>query len=176
MKIGLSLLNICFVLLISCGNDKPIKDIDEAESTKQEVTITSRAIENFKYKDYALSANAEQAVANWEKYQELAIQISYLRKADLSFFDGDKELLKKFIEAFKLALPTQFNTNPVVSRMAIIETSLLRLNDNLTLDNIDGRVKLKSVKEVLVAFSNLNYQVNKKLERDKYEKIKAEYK
>lgn len=175
MKIGLMLLNICLLMFISCGNDNGKSDDTEIENTSEKRTITANAIKKFKYKDYVLSTNAETAVADWEKYQELAIQISYLKKADLSFFNGDKELLKKFIEEFKLELPTNFETNPITSRMAIIETSLLRLNENLTIDNIDGSLKLESVKEVIVAFSNLNYQINKKLERDKYEKIKSEY-
>ncbi|MBV7270685.1 hypothetical protein [Winogradskyella luteola] len=175
MKIGLILLSICFLMLISCGTDNAKEDKAEAETTNQKTVITAKAIENFNYTDYVLSSGAEKAVANWEKYQELAIQINYLKKADLSFFNGDKDLLRTFIEEFKLALPTNFKTNPIISRMAIIETSLYRLNENLTLDNIDDNLKLESVKEVLIAFSNLNYQINKKLERDKYNKIKAEY-
>ncbi len=175
MKIGLTLLSICFLMLISCGTDKAKQDKAEAETTNQKTVITEKAIENFNYTDYVLSSSAEKAVANWEKYQELAIQINYLKKADLSFFNGDKDLLRTFIEEFKLALPTNFKTNPIISRMAIIETSLYRLNENLILDNIDDNLKLESVKEVLIAFSNLNYQINKKLERDKYNKIKSEY-
>jgi hypothetical protein len=62
-----------------------------------------------------------------------------------------------------------------VSRNSIIETMVLRLNEHLTLDNIDNQLKRESVKEVLIAFSNLNYQINKKLERDLYEKIKSEF-
>lgn len=175
MRIGLTLLNICFLILTSCGDNKnTVDDVQETENSNEKRVITANAIKKFKYKDYVLSPNAEKAVANWEKYQELAIQINYLKKADLSFFTGEKELLKKFIDEFKLAIPENFKTNPITSRIAIIETSLLRLNENLTIDNIEDDLKLQSVKEVIVAFSNLNYQLNKKLERDKYEKIKAE--
>ena len=82
--------------------------------------------------------------------------------------------LKKFITEFKASIPKEFLTNPIVSRTVILETMLLKLNENLTLDNIDDRDKLLSVKEVLIAFSNLNYQINKKLERDVYDKIEPE--
>lgn len=97
------------------------------------------------------------------------------KKADLSFFNGDRELLKTFLEEFKLGLPKTLATNPIISRTVIIETAALRCNDNFTLDNIAAKDKLESVKEVIVAFSNLNYQINKKIERDKYDKIKSEY-
>ncbi|WP_296386623.1 hypothetical protein, partial [Winogradskyella sp.] len=134
----------------------------------------AKAIENFDYTDYVLSENAEKVVANWEKYQEFAIQISYLKKADLSFFNGDKILLKTFIKEFKVGIPDTLQTNPIVSRQVIIETKLLKLNENLTIDNIDGKTKLLGVKDVLIAFSDLNYQINKKLERDIYDKIEPE--
>ncbi len=175
MRIGFFLLNACFLLLLNCGDDKPSSENNTEESVNQQPIITAKAIDGFKYMDYVLSSRGEIAVADWEKYQELAIQIDYLKKADLSFFNGDKELLKKFIEEFKAQTPELLKTNPIISRTAIIETTLLRLNENLTLDNIDSQLKLESVKEVLVAFSNLNYQINKKLERDLYEKIKSEY-
>jgi len=175
MRIGFVLLNVCFLLFINCGEDKLSSEVNTEENTTQQPIITAKAIEGFKYTDYVLSARGENAVADWEKYQELAIQINYLKKADLSFFNGDKELLKKFITEFKAQTPSLLKTNPIISRTVIIETALLRLNENLTLDNIDNKLKLKSVKEVLVAFSNLNYQINKKLERDLYEKIKSEF-
>lgn len=175
MRIGLVLLIIFSFLLMSCGDGESQSQITDTETENKKNPITSEAIENFDYSDYALSTKGEQAVADWEKYQELAIQISYLKKADLSFFNGDKKLLKTFIDEFKAQIPEDLNTNPIISRAIIIETTLLRLNDNLTLDNIDSDLKLESVKEVVVAFSNLNYQINKKLSRDIYEQIKAEY-
>ena len=175
MRIGFFLLNVCFLLFINCGDDKLSSEDNTEENTTQQPVITAKAIEGFKYTDYVLSPRSEKAVADWEKYQELAIQINYLKKADLSFFNGDKELLTKFIDEFKKQTPPLLKTNPIVSRTAIIETTLLRLNENLILDNIDDQLKLQSVKEVLVAFSNLNYQINKKLERDLYEKIKSEF-
>ncbi|APY08585.1 hypothetical protein BWZ20_09850 [Winogradskyella sp. J14-2] len=175
MRIGFCLLNLCFILFINCGDDKGSEKTNTEQNTNQQPVITAKVIEGFKYKDYALSPRAENAVADWEKYKELDIQINYLKKADLSFFNGDKELLKKFIEEFKAQMPDTLKTNPIISRGAIIETTLLRLNESLTLNNIENQLKLESIKEVLVAFSNLNYQVNKKLERDLYEKIKSEF-
>jgi hypothetical protein len=173
MRIGLVFLNVCFLLLINC-NDNKQSITDEIDTKNKKIEITAKAIENFNYTDYALSSNGEIEVADWGKYQELAIQIDYLRKADLSFFNGDKEPLKKFIDEFKISCPVNLQTNPITSRVVIIETSLLKLNENLTIDNIDLSLKLMSVKEVLEAFSNLNYQINKKLERDVYSKIEKE--
>lgn len=175
MRIGIVLLNLMFAILISCGDKNVTTEEDSADTNGRKSEISARVIEDFVFKDYVLSPNGEKEVAKWEKYQELAIQINYLRKADLSFFNGDKELLKKFIDEFINDLPPEFDTKPIASRNAIIKTTLLRLNENLTIDNIDTDLKLESIKEVLIAFSNLNYQINKKLERDIYEKIESEF-
>lgn len=174
MKIGLYVLNIFCFVLISCGDDKKTSEVVDAERADQQITITAKAISDFEYTDYGLSEESDATVANWEKYKELAIQINYLKKADVSFFKDDKEALKKFINEFKAEIPKQLTTNPIKSRVAILETTLLKLNDNLSLDNIDGSVQLLTVKEVLEAFSNLNYQINKKLEGDMYDKIQPE--
>ncbi|BAO75708.1 hypothetical protein [Winogradskyella sp. PG-2] len=173
MKIGRLVLMV-FVILVSCSDAKSTTDLADNESKDQEVNITAKAIENFNYTDYALSGKGEEFLANWEKYQEFALQISYLKKADLSFFNGDKKVLKMFIDEFTKTIPVEFRTNPIVSRTVIIETATLKLNESLTIDNIEGQTKLLNVKEVLVAFSNLNYQINKKIERDIYDKISKE--
>ena len=175
MKTPFFFFNVLFMLLVSCGGDQKLSDTTSNEPTNQKQVITESAIENFKFADYVLSTNGEQVVTNWDKYQELAIQISYLRQADLSFFNGDKKLLKGFIDTLKLRIPDTLQTNPILSRTTVIETTLLRLNENLTLDNIGDSLKLQSVKEVLIAFSNLNYQINKKLEKDIYGQIKSEF-
>lgn len=172
MKIKHVVLNIVIVLLVSCGNDRGT--IEATKTRAQEVIITAKAIENFSYTDYALSADAEATLASWEKYQELATQIEYLKKADLSFFNGEKEILKKFVEEFRASIPEELSSNPIISRVVIIETMLLKLNENLTIDNIEEQVKLAGIKEVLESFSNLNYQINKKLDRDVYDKISKE--
>ena len=71
-------------------------------------------------------------------------------------------------------MPDQFKLNPILSRSAIVETDLLKLNENLTLDNIKRSEKLLSIKALFVSFSNLNYQINEKLESDFYDKIQPE--
>ncbi|WP_299128592.1 hypothetical protein [uncultured Winogradskyella sp.] len=164
---------ICFALK-SCGDSSETQALGKANNSKID-PINAKRIERLNYTDYVLSAKAEEKLADWEKYQELAIQINYLKKADLTFFNGDKGPLKEFISAFKAGLPEDLKTNPILSRMAVIETTILRLNENLTLDNISNDLKLESIKEVLMSFSNLNFQVNKKIARDIYDQIKSDY-
>ena len=162
------------MVMMSCGGNAPNEELITKANEQSNQKITAKVINDFDYTDFALSAEAEKELSGWEKYKELAIQISYLKKADLSFFNGDRELLNEFLIEFKEGLPKEFNTNPIQSRLTILETKILKLHDNLTLDNIDLNLQLESIKEVLQAFSNLNYRIDKKLEFDIYNEITPE--
>jgi len=174
MKIKYVLLFLSCVVLANCGDDNNTNDVKITENKEQNAPITAKTIEGIDYKDYVLSPESEKAIVTWERYHELAMQINYLKKADFSFFNGEKELLKKFIKEFNTQMPKELATNHITSRNAIIETTLLKLNESLTLDNISRKDKLKGIKEVFIAFSNLNYMINEKLESDVYGKIQPE--
>lgn len=164
------------MVLFGCGksNSNDTASNSDENTTEKEFKITEKTVEDIEYTDYVLSIEAEEAVEAWEKYKELGIQISYLKKADLSFFNSESNLLIEFVDDFKSNVPENLQTNPILSRVAIVETTLLKLNADLTLDNITSTEQLESLEAVLTAYSNLNFQINKKLERDIYDKIQAE--
>lgn len=175
MKITSYILFVCCLVIMSCDDHKKsTSKAETTENTSEDKKISAKTIENLDFKDYALSSDGQKIVVSWEKYKELETQLSFLKKADFSFFNGDIEVLKTFIKEFKAEMPDDFRTNPIQSRNVIIETSLLRLNEYLTLDNIERDDKINGIKEVFIAYSNLNYQINKKLERDEYSKIQPE--
>ena len=165
------LLSLWLLLFTGCAEKRASERTEEKDKQKTTSVFNTSAIQKLKYTDYALSGEAEDAVAGWEKYKELAIQIEYLKDGDLSFFNGDKVLLTDFLKVFKEELPEVLTTRPILSRVTLVETMILKLNDDLTLTNIEADDKLNSVLEVLIAFSNLNLQIDKKLERDIYDQI-----
>ena len=75
----------------------------------------------------------------------------------------------------KSNIPDVLNTNSIFSRLVVIETKVLKLNDLLILDNIDVNTQLSSIREVLIAFSNLNFRINKLLEFNTYKAIQPEW-
>ena len=174
MKIGRALIFLGCLISFSCGDENATSERLASDAANNKDALIVSTIENLDYTDYALSSASEEAVVDWEAYKELALQISYLKKADLSFFNGEKKVIKTFTEEFITTVPEQLQTNPILSRSAIVETELLKLNENLTLDNIDRATKVANVKALLEAFSNLNYQINKKMEFDIYDNIVPE--
>ena len=149
---------------LGCNNAPSQKSDDKVEPSNDLNNITQNDIESFRFDDYALSNDSKMALENWQKYQELNEQIDYINKADFSFFNGEKKVLKAFINDFKTEMPESIKTAPIVSRITVLETKLLKLNSTLKLDNVDKGTRLSAIKELLVAMSNLNLQINKKFE------------
>jgi len=155
-----------FIMSIGCKNEVNQKTEEAAEVSVEKNNITPEDIESFRFDDYALSNDAYVALENWQKYQELNEQINFVKEADFSFFMGEKNVLKTFLNDFKVEMPDVIKTTPILSRVTVLETMVLKLNSTLKLDNVDKATKLKTINELLVAMSNLNLQINKKFELD----------
>ncbi|MFD1062457.1 hypothetical protein ACFQ1Q_04300 [Winogradskyella litorisediminis] len=160
-------LSILLMLVINCDGKTKTEEkaVDNNKQKKKE--ITAKAIEQFKYNDYVLSSDGEKAVRDWSLFQELSTQTSYLKSADITFFTDKKDTLKVFLDSLKSTVPSVINTEPVNARLSALETKLLKLNNDLVLDNYSTESKLTSIKEYLVANSNLIFVINKKIEFDK---------
>ncbi len=166
MKFNVVMFSLFFVF--ACKNTTTTqKNEEKLEETIENSKITSKNIENLKFNDYVLSSDSERLIVSWQKYREFSNQIEFLKKADFSFFGGEKKALTELIKELKKETPKQVNTNAVQSRMVVLETTILKLHNDLNLNNSSKKTRLKSIKEVLIAMSNLNNQVNSKLEFDK---------
>lgn len=162
------LILLVFSLLFSCGNNNSDTPSNTENNTDTQVSkITEKAIEALKYDDYVLSSDAEQIVVDWLNYQELTTQIGFLKKLDFSFFRNETSVTKEFLTELKTTIPETIDTNPINARLTVVETTLLRLKNNLSIDNLPIEEKLESIKAFLEAVSHLNYLINKKLEFDK---------
>jgi len=157
----------CLLFVFGCNDTTTKTNENNLVKTVETNKITTKDIENLKFNDYALSSDAERLIVNWQKYQEIINQIEFLKKADFSFFGGEKKALIELIKELKKETPKQVNTNAVQSRMVVLETTILKLHNDLNLNNSSKKTRLKSIKEVLIAMSNLNNQVNSKLELDR---------
>lgn len=154
------------LILVSFGcNNTTKQQPDTIEEVSENIkNITQNDIKSLKFDDFTLSEDSKKALEDWQKYQELNEQIGYVNQADFSFFNGEKSILKTFINDFKTEMPESIKTAPIQSRITVLETKILKLNSTLKLDNINKTEQLKAVKELLIAMANLNLQINKKFE------------
>ena len=141
---------------------------ETATSQKQNETdsekVTSKDIANLKFTEFILSPDSKAAVSNWQRYQELMAQLEFLKQADFSFFDGKNELLKSFLLELKKNTPQELTTPAIKERLIALETKILKFHSTLKLSNYNKEELLQDIKDILVATSNLNLQINKKFE------------
>lgn len=165
------LIIIIFTTLItfnfSCKKETATEINSETEETKtSDININTKDIEKLKYTEYVLSDLAETKTQDWVKFQELITQIEILKKGDLSFFQDDKTLLETFLTDLKNEIPSQLNEPSILVRLNVLETTAFKLEGITELSNLDKNTILNYIKDVLVAYTNIIFQINKKLEKD----------
>jgi hypothetical protein len=155
---------LSFILVIGCNTKTEQITNTISDEEKDSEIITEKDIENLKYTDYVLSPEANEAVINWQRYQELLMQIDYLKQAEFSFFGGKNEILITFLKDLKNDMPQKLVTPAITERLIALETKLLKLHSTLILSNAKKSELLQNIQELLVATSNLHLQINKKFE------------
>lgn len=151
-------------LILGCNSKTEQTSNEGADQEKDAQLITAKDIEKLNYTDYVLSPKAKEAVADWERYQELMMQIEYLKQADFSFFGGKNELLVSFLSDLRKDMPASITTPAIKERLIALETKLLKLHSTLKLTNSNKKETLNNIKEFLVTTSHLHLQINKKFE------------
>ena len=160
--IGTIFLLICFV---SCTNSKG--NSAQIIQEKSNVSIISKDdISKINYIEFVLDSKAEKIFETWAKYIELENLMTNLKQGDLSFFKDNDALLLAFIEDFKSTVPDQINSPSIQVRIKALETKIYKLESAVSLSTTSKEDMISSVKELLIAFSNFNLQINKKFEKE----------
>lgn len=146
---------------------------DNQETTSQEMSlnptseiITKEDIQSLSYIEYVADVKVERAISGWEKYNELLKVIVDIKDANLSFLRDNTEIVEALIKDLKSTIPEKVNSPHVEARIMALETKLFKLESTVNLSNAKKETLLSTIKEVLMAFSNLNLQMNKKLEKE----------
>ena len=154
-----------FILCFSCKKTQENTSADAAEqSNRQE--ITEKDMSKIKYVEYALDLKTEDTIENWVEYSQLQDLIKDIKKGDLSFFNDNKTVIKLLLKELKSNIPDQVNSASITARILVLETKLYKLESLSNLSTTSKEELIAVIKEFLVSFSNLNMQMNKKIEFD----------
>ena len=154
-----------FVITFSCKknqdtveaiNDKPIDSLG----------IKVKDIAKIKYTDYILDTRVEEKITYWNSYTQLQEAVNKINKADLTFFKNNGKEIRELLATLKQTIPLEVNSAAIMARITALETKLLKLESLSNLDTTSKTELLSAIKEFLIAFSNLNLQMNKKIEND----------
>ena len=153
---------ILFILL-SCGESQQTEVVQEVEKSS---SITKEDITKIKYTEYVLDVKVATYTENWNKYAELHDVISKLKLGNYSYFQDNEEILAALLTDLQKTIPAELSSPSVMARLVAVENASLKLESFANLSNIDNKEMVGVIGEVLIAFNNLNLQMNKKLERE----------
>ena len=151
-------------LLVSCGNKQQQSEVITHE--KDVFKIKKTDLETLNYIDFDLDSKSKRKIPDWIKYDELLEKISELKNADLSYFKSDKKVVEALVLELATTVPEVINTDAINARILIVQNMYFKLNSTINLSTSTRDEIIKDMKDLFEAFSNLNYQINKKFERD----------
>lgn len=155
------------IMLISCKDkNQTISDNIAVNDKKPTQTITQPDIAKLKYTDFILDTKAEKIIETWEAYTQLQQLIKNIKQADFSGLKDNNTTLQILITDLNKNIPAALKSPSIFARIMVLETKLFKLESLVNLSNINKKEIGHTIKELLIAFSNLNLQINKKLERD----------
>ena len=160
-RVVLKKLNRLFVLiiifLVNCNDNVNIVQKQEANSKPLSYSeINFDSIYQIKY---------DSSIEEWINYFELNEFIKQLNTDDFSSLIDNKKFLLRFFRGIKFSIPDEINKPEIKSRLTVIETDFMRFESMLSNYEIDKEIKIKMVKKINNSFSNLNFQIDKLLEK-----------
>ena len=105
------------------------------------------------------------SIEQWINYFELNEFIEQLNSNDYSSLIDNKKFLLRFFRGIKFSIPDEINKPEIISRLTVIETDFMRFESMLSNYEIEKEIKIKMVKKINNSFSNLNFQIDKLLEK-----------
>lgn len=161
MKLVSIFILLCF---FSCKDSSNQIVVDSQNTQKQ--LVTKLDVENIKYIEFLPDSKVNKEISNWEKYHELERIVDDVKSANFSFFKENSEIVSTLMEELKSTIPETINSPQVFSRMIALETKVFKLESVVNLSKTQKETTIEIVKEFFIAFSNLNLQMNKKVEKE----------
>ena len=148
---------ILVLVFFSCK--KELKKSSKEIPDNNEIAFIQLEFENI-YK-----SNNDLTLESWLNYIELAEYINQINSNDFSSLIDNKKYLIRFFNGIKNTIPDVLNQPEISSRLTVIETDFLKLESMLSNFEISSDQKIKMVKRINNSFSNLNFQIDKLIEK-----------
>ncbi|WP_100610293.1 hypothetical protein [Confluentibacter lentus] len=158
----------CVLLMcLSCKKTSQTSLENGDDKTKKSQVITEKDISKLNYLDFAIDDRVEPIIESWQEFNQLEAIIENTKRGDLSYFKTDaKKNLRTLLSDIKETIPDTINTPAILARIKVVETKLYKTESLSNLSTTKKDELLETLKELLVSFSNLSFQLNKKMEND----------
>lgn len=149
---------LIFISFISCN------EITTNEFQKDNINSTTINYSEINFKSI-YEVKYYSSIEQWINYFELNEFIEQLNSNDFSSLIDNKKFLLRFFKGIKFSIPDEINKSEIKSRLTVIETDFMRFESMLSNYEVDNEIKIKMVKKINNSFSNLNFQIDKLLEK-----------
>ena len=156
---------LVLVLFFSCNKKQENSELTIVK-VDDSLLIKEKDITKLQYTDYILDERTENTIVTWVEYSQLQDAVNKVKKGDFSLFKNNDNEFQDLLKNLKQNIPLEVNTASILARITVIETKIYKLESLSKLSTTTKPELLEITKEFLVAFSNLNLQLNKKLEAD----------
>ena len=157
---------IITLLFSACKKESEDAVVDDSVTVIDTLLLTKKDIKKITYQDIAIDAKANTVMSNWKAYLDVANGIQNLFIPDFTFFNADVDLFNSTIKDLEETIPEAINTQAIKARVLVLKTMLLKFQEIETLKTSTKKEKLVAMRQVFFAQSNLNLQINKKIEKD----------
>ena len=157
------LIFICF-FIISCT--QKVKKNTQSLTKANEINFTKLEFSEI----YQSSNNI--SLVEWNGYIELSEYINQFNSSDFSLLIDNKKYMEKFFKELKNSIPKSINKPEIYSRLTVIETDFLKFESMISNFSLKNEEKLTMVKKINNSFSNLNFQIDKLIEKTKITPLK----
>tara|TARA_R110002050_G_scaffold57866_7_gene130246 strand:+ start:35255 stop:35773 length:519 start_codon:yes stop_codon:yes gene_type:complete len=154
-----------FIMFTSC-KQKQETNLSDSKDKNTSKGITEKDLSKLNYIEFTLDEKTKKAIIDWNEYNELQSIVTNVKKGNLSYFDNDGDPIKELIKNSKQTIPTAVNSDATLARITALETKLYKLESSSNLSTTSKKELIETIKEFLESFSNLNFQMNKKLEKE----------
>ena len=159
-------LSVIIIVSFFACNKQQEQNVLPVNTIKDSLLIKEKDIAKLIYTDYILDDRTEAIVTNWFEYSQLQNAFTKVKKGDFTFFKNNNKAISELLRNFKQTIPPEVNTPSILVRITSLETKIYKLESILKLSTSTKPEILELTKELFIAFSNLNLQMNKKLEAD----------
>ncbi|WP_136482099.1 hypothetical protein [Cognatitamlana onchidii] len=157
---------LSFLFLITACKKEQENNVSSQIEQNIHHEVSRNDIEALDYTEYIIDSKADKLIQDWSEYIQIQEVISSVKTGDLSFFNDNKKAIKQLLKELKSNIPEALKTASIEARILVFETKLYQLESLSNLSTTSKEELLSTIKEFLVAFSNLSLQINKKIEFD----------
>lgn len=157
---------VVLVLFTACKKETTVTKSEEDLGVLDSLKITKEDISKINYQDIALDVKSNPIVSNWQAYLDVSNGIQALTLPDFTFFNADVDLFNSNLTDLEETIPESINTQAIKARVLVLKTMMLKFQEIESLDTSTKTELLLAIKQVFLAQSNLNLQINKKVEKD----------